>query len=327
MSYRLSMADLGEFICLDKNKTKGQNISTFKDKIYYSNVEESIITDEISIVKWELDTKEDLEISGEYSSESLNIRIALDGIINNYEQNTNINTSINKNEIASVYTKNIKGVEYYKKNTYNKSLEIFLKDSFFDKYLPKYGNDILNNSTKIDNYKILNKKKMDYNTLICAQNLYNSLFENELEQIRIQSLVLDLIYNEIKSLISFSKKDKEETQVKFSEYDLDALKKAKELLLLNMENPPSITELSKLVKLNEFKLKYGFKKFFNSTPYSLLLEYRMDKAKQMLASSDYNVNEISSMVGYKQSSNFTKAFYKKFGILPKDIMKSRKYYY
>ncbi len=94
-----------------------------------------------------------------------------------------------------------------------------------------------------------------------------------------------------------------------------------------MENPPSISELAKLVKLNEFKLKYGFKSFYNTTPYTLLFDYRMEKAKELLETSEYNINEISTIVGYKQSSNFTKAFCKKYGVLPKDIMKSRKYYY
>ena len=94
-----------------------------------------------------------------------------------------------------------------------------------------------------------------------------------------------------------------------------------------MKNPPSIIELSRQVKLNEFKLKHGFKKAFNTTPYNFLLEYKLQEAKQMLKDGDMNVSEVAFELGYKQVHGFSNAFYKRFGIRPKDIMKTSKYYY
>ena len=94
-----------------------------------------------------------------------------------------------------------------------------------------------------------------------------------------------------------------------------------------MKNPPNLTELSKLVNLNEFKLKYGFKKLFNITPYNFLLEHKLFHAKNLLENGDMNVSEIAAIVGYKQLHGFSNAFVKRFGVRPKDLMKSRKYYY
>lgn len=53
----------------------------------------------------------------------------------------------------------------------------------------------------------------------------------------------------------------------------------------------------------------------------------MQEARALLETSDYNINEIASIVGYKQASSFSKAFLKKYNILPKEIMKKRSYYY
>jgi len=94
-----------------------------------------------------------------------------------------------------------------------------------------------------------------------------------------------------------------------------------------MKNPPSIKKLARMVALNNSKLKKGFHKYFNDTPYNILLEYRLQEAKRLLQNSYLNVNEISEKVGYKYTANFSNAFYKRFGIRPKDIMKKREYYY
>ncbi len=40
-----------------------------------------------------------------------------------------------------------------------------------------------------------------------------------------------------------------------------------------------------------------------------------------------NVTEVAHEIGYKYIHNFSKSFTQKFGVLPKDMMKNRKYYY
>ncbi|MCH9812652.1 MAG: hypothetical protein K0U47_01775 [Epsilonproteobacteria bacterium] len=46
----------------------------------------------------------------------------------------------------------------------------------------------------------------------------------------------------------------------------------------------------------------------------------------MLQDSYLNVNEISQQIGYKYTQNFSNAFYKRFGVRPKELMKSRNNY-
>jgi len=153
-----------------------------------------------------------------------------------------------------------------------------------------------------------------------------SHFYGELNSIFIQSKVLEIIFLEFQNLFSDENLISSVNSLKLDEKDIYAIKKAKEILIQNMKNPPSIIELAKKAKINDFKLKAGFKKVFNKTPYGLLLDYKMSIARKLLTTGDMNVNEVSKYIGYKYSQNFSTAFSKKFGILPKDVMKTKKYY-
>ncbi|MEM8831224.1 MAG: AraC family transcriptional regulator [Cyanobacteria bacterium P01_G01_bin.19] len=51
---------------------------------------------------------------------------------------------------------------------------------------------------------------------------------------------------------------------------LDRIHYAKSILLQNISNPPTIAELAKQVKLNEYTLKSGFRRCFNTTIFRYL---------------------------------------------------------
>ena len=55
------------------------------------------------------------------------------------------------------------------------------------------------------------------------------------------------------------------------------------------------------------------------TAFQYLLEQRMQKAKQLLLESNYNIAEISDIVGYKNPTHFTFAFKKFYNRLPSDF--------
>lgn len=214
----------------------------------------------------------------------------------------------------------------YKASSKLKNLLIFIKEEFFIK-LQQDNKKIVNIMETLQNLKLsqaLKSTTTSIKTKICAYEIYNATNETKLDTIFIQSKVLELLTYELNELINETKTSTD--TINYSEYDLDALQEAKKILINNMQNPPSIIELSRQVKLNEFKLKHGFKKVFNTTPYGFLLEYKLHEAKQLLESGDMNVSEVAFEIGYKQVHGFSNAFLKRFGIRPKDIIKNRKYY-
>ena len=100
------------------------------------------------------------------------------------------------------------------------------------------------------------------------------------------------------------------------------IRKAKEIIISRMAEPPSLQELANEIGLNLKKLKEGFKQIYGDTVYSFLFDYKMEHARKLLESNQYNVNEVGTKVGYSTASHFIAAFKKKFGTTPKKYVMS-----
>ena len=101
------------------------------------------------------------------------------------------------------------------------------------------------------------------------------------------------------------------------EENVAKLKRAKDIIIAQMAEPPTLQELSDTIGLSLKKLKEGFKQIYGDTVYSFLFDYKMEVARKLLESGDYNVNEVGLKVGYSTASHFIAAFKKKFGTTPK----------
>lgn len=99
--------------------------------------------------------------------------------------------------------------------------------------------------------------------------------------------------------------------------DIDRIREAKEVLTRNWQTPPSLLELARQVGLNDYKLKLGFRQVFGTTAFGYLWHYRMEQASQLISEGQYNIKEVSTLVGYAKQSNFASAFRKKYGMNPK----------
>jgi len=213
-------------------------------------------------------------------------------------------------------------------NKQRKFIAIKVQKEYLSKILPlnKKSQKVFEFFESTKSAQDISYKKTKPKTSLFAKDLLYNKYEGKLESLYLESKVLNLLYLEFKDIFQ-EDSTKVKDLVKISKQDEEAIYYARDILSTNIENPPSIKELAKIVTLNEFKLKYGFSKIFNQTPYNLSLEYRLQEAKKLLESSEYNINEISQKIGYKYVQSFSKAFHKYFGVRPKDIMKKRKYYY
>lgn len=119
-----------------------------------------------------------------------------------------------------------------------------------------------------------------------------------------------------------SEKETENCPYISNEETASKIKQAKQLILSDMNNPPSLSDLAKEVGLNIKKLKTGFKEFYGVPVFTFLLNYKMELGKTLLQEQQLNVNEIALHLGYSTSSHFIAAFKRKFGITPKQFAKS-----
>ena len=116
--------------------------------------------------------------------------------------------------------------------------------------------------------------------------------------------------------------DAEQCPFLIDEENVLKIRKAKEIILANLAEPPGLQELADQIGLNLKKLKMGFKQIYGDTVYGFLFDYKMDYARRLLDSGSYNVNEVGLKIGYSTGSHFIAAFKKKFGTTPKKYILS-----
>lgn len=100
------------------------------------------------------------------------------------------------------------------------------------------------------------------------------------------------------------------------------IRKAKDIVISRMAEPPSLQELAEEIGLTLKKLKEGFKQVYGDSVYSFLFDYKMEVARKLLETGSHNVNEVGLRVGYSTSSHFIAAFKKKYGTTPKKYITS-----
>ncbi|HET8838864.1 MAG TPA: AraC family transcriptional regulator [Flavobacteriaceae bacterium] len=106
------------------------------------------------------------------------------------------------------------------------------------------------------------------------------------------------------------------------ENNVRKIRKAKDILIQRMVEPPTLQQLSEEIGLSLKKLKEGFKEIYGDTVFGFLLDYKLEYARKLLETGEYNVNEIGLKVGYSTASHFIAAFKKKFGTTPKKYLQS-----
>jgi len=153
-----------------------------------------------------------------------------------------------------------------------------------------------------------------------THKLLNEIFEDNLVSptpglsmnIRVQRILEEFLKNLIYS-------DFPQNSLSLSKEDFESILKIEALLVENYTSVfPTIENLARTALMSETKLKNVFKKVFGMGLYEYYQKNRMHKAKELLDMNKYSVSEVGSMIGYQNLSNFSNAFKKEFGQLPKN---------
>lgn len=103
------------------------------------------------------------------------------------------------------------------------------------------------------------------------------------------------------------------------EENVRKIRKAKDIILERMSDPPSLENLATEIGLSLKKLKEGFKQLYGDTVFAYLLDHKMEEARRMLDSQKFNVNEVGLKLGYSTASHFIAAFKRNMEPLPRNI--------
>jgi AraC family transcriptional activator of pyochelin receptor len=156
---------------------------------------------------------------------------------------------------------------------------------------------------------------IDLNLQNCIASILNCNYSDSLKRMFFFSKAIEMLVLQAES---FNKSFHQKTYLK-KEYDKERILFARDYLLKNIDCAPTLSELSKIAGINEFKLKKGFKETFHQTVFEYLSDVRLEIAKSDLLEKKKSITEIAFELGYSSLQHFSAAFKKKFGISPSKV--------
>ena len=174
------------------------------------------------------------------------------------------------------------------------------------------------NNDNIEN-KLYKEKKIGPMIAVILNQMYQQSLNLSMYKLYLRGKVFELMslyFNKDKEM------DIEQCPFLADDNNIKKIKKAKEIIISRMIEPPTLVELAKEVDISLKKLKQGFKQVYGASVFSFLIDYKMQVSKRLLSSGNYNVNEVALRVGYSTATHFINAFKKKFGTTPKKYLMS-----
>jgi AraC family transcriptional regulator, transcriptional activator of the genes for pyochelin and ferripyochelin receptors len=101
--------------------------------------------------------------------------------------------------------------------------------------------------------------------------------------------------------------------------DARAAAHARERLLADLRNPPSLQSLAAELGLSPRRLQTLFRRCYGCSPFQLVLNARLDQARDELRDGRLSVKEVAWRAGYRHATSFTHAFRARFGVSPEGM--------
>lgn len=134
-------------------------------------------------------------------------------------------------------------------------------------------------------------------------------------QLLLQSKALEVMAHTLEALNSATL---DTPGMRLNLHDMEALNRVQQLLVQQMDAPPSLQALSLQLGINRRKLTEGFRQLFGVSVYEWLHRHRLDTAWQLLQQGDLNVASVAYQVGFTPA-HLSVAFKKRFGVVPKQM--------
>lgn len=196
----------------------------------------------------------------------------------------------------------------------HKWLDIVLSPSFLDLALPEESAHLPESIRKVVLEEVAHipcdSRRMTPDQFVAATQLAHCPYTHAARTLFLKSKTLELLSHVL------AVHSPTPCQTHLSSYEMECLKTAKDILIADVENPPTLKELSIMVGLNETKLKTGFKALFGQTVYGYFKTYRIELARQRLLDETCSISQVASSVGYTNISHFSAAFKERHGVTP-----------
>jgi len=213
--------------------------------------------------------------------------------------------------------------EWTAPNAYERHVSISVRPEFLIEHLLPSSTDI---PARLRTFVSAPTGQIDYCQMpLTAQmvdiiaKLLDNPYSGALYLTYVEVLALELLCAAVGNFCSLPEQPTE----KYSDRELRALGKARQLLLEQLAQPPTLGSLARAVGLRERALTHGFKAVYGETVFDFSLRCRMQYALSLLRDRNWSVDRASEATGYSHPTSFATAFRRYFGMRPIDFRRMR----
>lgn len=161
---------------------------------------------------------------------------------------------------------------------------------------------------------------IDSNTFIQHTNCDGVMLGSPVERIPVERAVINTM-KAFKSSGDFDERNIIIKTLSGSEEDLDYAQFMLEYVQKNYQKVIRLKDLSSITHMSISRLSVLFKEKTGTSFTQYLIDYRMERACELLCTTTKQMKEISSLVGYDDYSQFVKMFRKVIGTTPQEYRK------
>lgn len=285
------------------------------DNNYFSGISNSICTKGFFMLHNSFNVKYKTNELYHVDDDFIQIAIGINGVSNVIDGISN--TKIEQGWVQLAFRSNRKvEVEILPSDKFE-YLRIFISRSYYIELLKDehWANlDILYQNVINKNYIEFGelRYKLNYEIIRIIQELFSNQYSERYANYILQYKLKEFF---LMHHINLENQDLKKVDIK----DYNTLQFAKAYLEQNFINAPTIQELSRIVFLNEFKLKKGFKDLFHTTIHQYVIYLRMQSALHLLKDKN-QIKEVAYLLGYKNTSHFISNFKTHYGYTPSKIL-------
>ena len=98
--------------------------------------------------------------------------------------------------------------------------------------------------------------------------------------------------------------------------ELERARKARNILMASLDDPPRVEDLARRVGLSQRQLNHCFRTLYGNTVLQSLTQWRLARAQTLLRQDGLGVKQIAYALGYRHPENFILAFTRHVGMSP-----------
>lgn len=156
-------------------------------------------------------------------------------------------------------------------------------------------------------------------TRMILDQMYNCVYQGTFQNLYLESKSMELM---LRLMWEMAMCRKCGAANPLSGPDREQIRLARDILIREIDTPPSLKNLARKAGLNDTKLKRGFRQIFGTSVFGYLRRYRMEQSTRLLASGRMNVDETAHTLGFHDTAHFIRQFKQHYGTTPGTFLRA-----